>query len=46
LKIICWNIAQRSKAWYSLLESDADLALLQVASRPPADLPKEIHVDD
>ena len=46
MKIICWNIAQRSKAWYSLLESDADLALLQEASRPPADLPKEIQIDD
>ncbi|MBP3192961.1 hypothetical protein [Natronogracilivirga saccharolytica] len=46
MKIISWNIAQRTEAWYSLLESDADLALLQEASRPPSDLPKEIEFDD
>ena len=46
LKIISWNIAQSQKAWHYLPESDADIALLQEAPRPPSDLPKEIQVDD
>ncbi len=46
MKIISWNIAQSQKAWHSLTKSDADIALLQEASRPPSDLPKEIEVDD
>ncbi len=35
LKIVSWNIARRKEPWRRLLESGADVALLQEASRPP-----------
>ena len=38
LKIISWNIARRELAWRSLLDSDADVALLQEATEPPSDV--------
>jgi hypothetical protein len=31
LKIIAWNIARRADAWRLLVDSDADIALLQTA---------------
>lgn len=45
MKIISWNIAKRKKAWRSLLESDADFALLQEANRPPNDVAKSVETD-
>ncbi len=39
MKIITWNIAQRHEAWRRLLETDADIALLQEACEPLATLP-------
>jgi hypothetical protein len=38
LKIISWNIARRELAWRSLLDSGADVALLQEATEPPSDV--------
>jgi len=38
LKILCWNICHRDDAWRRLLDTDADIALLQEASEPPADV--------
>ena len=35
MKIISWNIAHRSQCWKRLLETDADVALLQEAAEPP-----------
>jgi hypothetical protein len=45
VKIIAWNIAQRAEAWRLLLDSDADIALLQEAKEPPADVAAKISVD-
>jgi len=46
LKIISWNIAHRKEPWFHLLDSDADIALLQEASKPPIEVQQEISVDD
>jgi len=46
VKIISWNIAHRKEPWFHLLESDADVALLQEASQPPINLQQEISVDE
>lgn len=45
LKIIAWNIARRVEAWWCLADCDADIALLQEAAEPPADLAGRFHVD-
>ena len=45
VKIICWNIARKHAAWRSLLEMDADLALLQEAGKPPPDVAERITTD-
>ena len=38
MKIISWNIAGRHAPWEWLLDSDADLALLQEAGPPPPEV--------
>ena len=45
LKLIAWNVAQSCDAWRMLIASDADIALLQEAREPPADVAKRINVD-
>lgn len=45
MKIVSWNIAQRSQPWHSLLQSEYDLALLQEAAEPPADVVDRVGVD-
>ena len=45
MKIIAWNIAHRSDAWRLLAKSDADIAMLQEASAPPADVAPSFDVD-
>lgn len=44
VKIVSWNIARRDEAWRFLLETDADIALLQETSDPPADVLNRIEV--
>jgi len=44
VKVLSWNIARRDEAWRFLLETGADIALLQEASPPPADVAREIEV--
>jgi endonuclease/exonuclease/phosphatase family metal-dependent hydrolase len=44
-KLITWNIARRDKAWRCLVESDADIALLQEATPPPSDVVARVEVD-
>ena len=46
VKLITWNIARRDEAWRYLLETDADIALLQEAAPPPADVAGRLDVDD
>ena len=38
MKVISWNIAGRHAPWHWLLNSDADLALLQEAGKPPPEV--------
>jgi endonuclease/exonuclease/phosphatase family metal-dependent hydrolase len=45
MKLISWNIAQRKEAWRRLLDTDADVALLQEATEPPPDVASRIEVD-
>lgn len=45
VKLVSWNIARRQIAWRFLVECDADIALLQEAAAPPADLAGRINVD-
>jgi len=45
VKIIAWNIAQRAEAWRLLAGSDADVALLQEAKEPPADVAAKVSID-
>jgi hypothetical protein len=45
VKIISWNINHQAEAWRTLLDSDADVALLQEAGCPPNDLPSHCSTD-
>ena len=46
LKIVSWNIGgYPSQAWRDLLSMDVDIALLQEANWPPADVRERIQVD-
>jgi hypothetical protein len=45
VKIIAWNVAQREAAWRLLLDSDANIALLQEAKELPPDVRAKIKVD-
>jgi endonuclease/exonuclease/phosphatase family metal-dependent hydrolase len=45
MKLISWNIARRVDAWRLLVECDADVALLQEAAAPPADVAAMLDVD-
>ena len=38
IKVVSWNIARRQDPWSELLKMDADVALLQEAGRPPAEV--------
>ena len=42
MKIVSGNIAERDECWRSLLESDYDIAFLQEASEPPADVAEHV----
>lgn len=45
LKVVTWNIARRDDAWRYLIETDADIALLQEAAAPPSDVARHISTD-
>ena len=45
IRIVSWNIAQREDAWRALLDTDADIALLQEAPEPSADVANRIDVN-
>ena len=38
MKIVSWNIARSTAPWHTLLGMDADIALLQEAAEPPAEV--------
>jgi hypothetical protein len=45
MKLVSWNMAHRKAAWYELLETGADIALLQEAAEPPSDVVAKVAVD-
>lgn len=45
IRIVSWNIARRSEAWQSLLDSGVDVGLLQKAQRSPPELERQIEID-
>ena len=45
MKIISWNIARRTECWERLLETGADIALLQEAAEPPPELAGRFEVN-
>lgn len=45
MKITSWNIARRDECWRELARSEADVALLQEASAPPADIAAQVGVE-
>ncbi len=45
LKILSWNMAHRSDSWRWLKDIDADVAILQEASEPPADIASCFDID-
>lgn len=44
-RLVTWNMARRAAAWRELAASDVDVALLQEATPPPADVAANIEVD-
>ncbi len=45
MKIISWNINRKAEAWYSILDSGADVVLLQEATEPPPEVSKILDID-
>jgi exonuclease III len=45
IKLLSWNIRHRKDAWRQLLDEDCDVALLQEAAEPPADVAGRLGVD-
>ena len=45
MKVISWNMAGWLQPWKCLLDMDVDLALLQEATEPPADVAERIRAD-
>lgn len=45
IKVVSWNIWHRPDVWRALLDSDADVALLQEACAPPSEVRGRIEVD-
>lgn len=46
MKLTSWNIARRKEAWEALLNSDADIGIIQEANEPPNSLIGNGQVDD
>jgi hypothetical protein len=44
IKLLSWNIAHRPNAWRTLIDADADIAMLQEACEPPADIASRFDV--
>src|SRR5579859_7371973 len=44
LKLVSWNIAHRSDGWRAVVDSDVDIALLQEAGPPPAEIASRFDV--
>ena len=46
IKAVSWNIAHRRELWNDVVALDADIALLQEAPAPPADIEERIKTDN
>jgi hypothetical protein len=46
MRILSWNIGHRSRSWYEVLESGADVALLQEACQPPRDVRQKLGLEE
>lgn len=46
LKILSWNIAHRQEIWRRVLDEEVDIALLQEACIPPADVAARLDLED
>jgi endonuclease/exonuclease/phosphatase family metal-dependent hydrolase len=46
VKLTSWNIGGRQEPWRQLLDTDADIALLQEAGPPPGDVASKVDIDD
>ena len=42
--VVSWNIATKIEPWRELVEMDADVALLQEARRPPAEIADRLDI--
>ena len=45
VNIVSWNMARKKESWRYLLEMEFDLAFLQEACRPPADIAERVEID-
>jgi len=45
LRLVTWNINRQPEAWRTLLEGGIDIALLQEAVPPPADVADRVELD-
>ena len=45
MRIVSWNIAGRQEPWRRLIDTGADIALLQEAAEPPREIAKQFAVD-
>ena len=43
VNIVSWNMARKQESWRYLLEMEFDLAFLQEACRPPADIAERVR---
>jgi hypothetical protein len=46
VRLISWNIGHRSQSWYEVLETGADIALLQEACQPPRDVRQQFGLEE
>lgn len=44
IKVVSWNIATKREPWRELVAMDADVALLQEARRPPAEIADRLEI--
>src|SRR5690349_19760091 len=45
MKLVSWNMKHSPHAWHHLIGSGLDVALLQEACEPPADVLEHIQID-
>ena len=46
MRFVAWNIGHRSQSWYEVMETGADVALLQEACQPPRDIRDHLGLEE